>query len=100
MRRRRQGQRWCRQQRAEACEQRPPPHQLRHRFIKMRPAPIKHPPRLVISCALGWIGPQRLEHDLPPKLGDGPSATQNGDAFSQPACPLKNSFLLGVYHRS
>jgi len=37
---------------------------------------------------------------LPTKLGNGSPAAQNGGAFSQPACPLKKPFLLGVYHRS
>jgi hypothetical protein len=53
---------------------------------------------MVIRCAAARIGPHRLELDLPRKLGDGPPAAQNGGAFPQPACPLKNPFLLGVYH--
>jgi len=46
------------------------------------------------------IGPQRLELDASPNLGDRPAATQNGSTLSQQACPVKNKFLLGLYHRS
>ncbi len=59
---------------------------------------VESPPAVVISCAPTRIGPHRLELDLPPKLSDGTPAAQDDGAFSQPACPLKNPFLLGVYH--
>jgi hypothetical protein len=46
------------------------------------------------------IGPQRLELDAPPNLGDRPAAAKNGSTLSQQARPLKNTILLGVYNRS
>jgi hypothetical protein len=55
---------------------------------------------MVIDYASARIGPHRLEPDLSTELGNGTPATQNGGAFSQPPCPLKKPFLLGVYHRS
>jgi hypothetical protein len=59
---------------------------------------VECPPPVVISYASARIRPHRLELYLPPKLGDGPPATQNGGTFSQPARSVRNPFLLGVYH--
>jgi hypothetical protein len=61
---------------------------------------VESPPPVVIGCAPSRIGPDRLELDLPPELGDGSPAAQNRGAFPQQACALKNPFLFGVYHRS
>ena len=57
-------------------------------------------PPMVIGGAPTRIGPQRLELDLALELGNGPAAAQNGGPPTQQARPLKNTFLLGVYHRS
>jgi hypothetical protein len=43
---------------------------------------IKQPPSMVEGYASVWIGPHRLEIDLPPEFGNCPPATQNRDAFS------------------
>jgi hypothetical protein len=94
------GQGRRRQQCAEAREQRSPPDHLRYRSVEKRAMLVESPPPIVIDYASARIGPDRLELDLPPELGDGSPAAQNGGAFPQQACALKNPFLLGVYHRS
>jgi hypothetical protein len=37
---------------------------------------------MVKGRASTWVGPQRLEIELPPEFGNRPPATQNRDAFS------------------
>jgi hypothetical protein len=43
---------------------------------------VKESPPVIVCGAPARIGPHRLEIDLPLQLGNGPSAAQNGDAFS------------------
>src|SRR5215471_884624 len=94
------GQRRCREQGAEAREQGSPPDHLRHGLIKMRPLLVEYAPPIVMRRVPARIGPQGLELDAPPNLGDRPAAAQNRGTLSQQARPLKSTFLLGVYHRS
>jgi hypothetical protein len=61
---------------------------------------IKYPALMVISCAAARIGPHPLEIYLASKLGNRPPATQNRDTFSPQPCPMKDAFLLRVYHGS
>jgi len=61
---------------------------------------VEHAPPIVIGGAPARIGAQRLELDLALELGNRPAAAQSGSPLSQQACPVKNTFLLGVYHRS
>jgi hypothetical protein len=66
----------------------------------MRPVLIKCSPALVKGCTSAQIGPHRLEIDLPPEFGDRSPAAQSSYAVSPPPTPVKNDFLLEVYHGS
>src|SRR6516225_6977228 len=100
VRSRRLGHRRRRQESSEARKQRASPDRLRHGLIKMRPMLAECAPPIVVRRALARIGPQGLELDAPPNLGDRPAATQNRGTLSQQARPLKSTFPLRVYHRS
>ena len=61
---------------------------------------IKQPSPMVEGYASVWIGPHRLEIDLPPEFGNCPPPTQNRDAFSPQPSEMKDPLSLSVYHDS
>jgi hypothetical protein len=61
---------------------------------------IKCSPALIKGRTSAQIGPHCLEIDLPLKFGDRSPAAQSSDAVSPPPTPMKNAFLLEVYHGS
>src|SRR5215469_15153078 len=66
----------------------------------MRPKLKEYPTVTIVSRTSARIRPHRLEIYLPAKLGDCPSATQKGNAFSPQPGAMKDAFLFWVDHGS